>query len=471
LQVTDEDFATAAECFEINPPPSKEAYFTTVFIERQFPSLAYARTVPGGTSIACSSPAAIAWGQGFALAVDPSDRSVWQMSIRQLRKGCGSEWHRKSYGRATARKVCRSFVQARGLGAKELGMAPEETVAASFPVECAFQCRSRREVCLGPVRIDVRSNEADFKGFRFFAEPGRAPAHDAELGSPVDFTLSLCNLHLDAPWPFERLSLVYDRTYRGKKMVAGYYLTDHFGAPAYLVSRGTRYWIFAENFEPILWPYAVKHLLTVYAMEHNMVHLKAAGVVVDGCGTLLVGRGGSGKTVLLNHLCRAGGRFLSNTHSLLDGNTVIGISTAMRVRKDEFFTSVIEARGLSPSVKAGEYVVDPCNDLGWQVADSAPVRSVCLLDYKGSARTVIREIERDTMFDYMEQFAHAINVYGLKEDMLDHLGGDVERFSIQASRMRAQLRALIGTSRCYYVSCDVADARNLQMLRNLLSAG
>ena len=134
---------------------------------------------------------------------------------------------------------------------------------------------------------------------------------------------------------------------------------------------------------------------------------------------------------------------MSNTHSFIDGNTPIGISTAMRVRQDEFFAPIIAAHGLSPSVKSGEYVVDPRSDLGWSAAESAPVRSVCLLDYGDSTRTEIREIERDIVFDYLEHFGLAINVYGLKEDMLDHQGRDVWMFSTQMSRTRAQLRAPI----------------------------
>ena len=33
-------------------------------------------TVPGGKSIACSSPAAIAWDAAFAKAADPSGRAI-----------------------------------------------------------------------------------------------------------------------------------------------------------------------------------------------------------------------------------------------------------------------------------------------------------------------------------------------------------------------------------------------------------
>lgn len=341
----------------------------------------------------------------------------------------------------------------------------------AFPEANAFPCRSRKVIQLGPVRIDVRSNEPQFKGFRFFCDAGLPNVPESALQEQPDFTLTLCNLRFDASsWPMQTLLTRYDRSYRGKKMSAGYYLTDHFGAPAFLVTRGTHYWIFAEDFEPILWPYAVKHLLTVYAMERNMLHLKAAGVSFGGQGALLVGRGGSGKTVLLTQLCRSGAEFLSNTHALVDGRRLVGIATAMRVRPDKFFAPVILERDLPPSVKAGEYTADPLCDLDWASAQSVPLRTLCLLDYKPHAASVVRELDRRTMFNYMEQFALAINVYGLKEDILDHLGGDVHSFSQEMSRVRTQLQFLVEACDSYYVSCDAAEPRNLQVIRDLLGA-
>ncbi len=75
-QVSDKDLSLAATRFDINPPQTKEAYWYRRIFEEHFPGAACARTVPGGISIACSSPAAIAWDESFAAAADPSGRAV-----------------------------------------------------------------------------------------------------------------------------------------------------------------------------------------------------------------------------------------------------------------------------------------------------------------------------------------------------------------------------------------------------------
>lgn len=74
--VSDRELAAAAMRFLVNPPQTKEAYFYRTIFERFYPSAAAADTVPGGKSIACSSPAAIAWDASFASMADPSGRAV-----------------------------------------------------------------------------------------------------------------------------------------------------------------------------------------------------------------------------------------------------------------------------------------------------------------------------------------------------------------------------------------------------------
>ncbi|KAF1685214.1 asparagine synthase B [Pseudoxanthomonas taiwanensis] len=75
-QVSDRELAAADKRFPVNPPQTKEAYLYRSIFERFYPTPAAAATVPGGKSIACSSPAAIAWDESFAKMADPSGRAV-----------------------------------------------------------------------------------------------------------------------------------------------------------------------------------------------------------------------------------------------------------------------------------------------------------------------------------------------------------------------------------------------------------
>lgn len=68
--------ATAHYRFPYNPPATKQAYFYREIFESHFPGQAAAACVPGSPSIACSTPAAIAWDTGFAKNTDPSGRAV-----------------------------------------------------------------------------------------------------------------------------------------------------------------------------------------------------------------------------------------------------------------------------------------------------------------------------------------------------------------------------------------------------------
>ncbi len=75
-QVSDEQLARSAFRFPINTPDTKEAYLYRTFFTAHFPHDACARTVPGGKSVACSTPEAIAWDASFAASADPSGRAV-----------------------------------------------------------------------------------------------------------------------------------------------------------------------------------------------------------------------------------------------------------------------------------------------------------------------------------------------------------------------------------------------------------
>ena len=74
--VSDDEVRRAHYRFPINTPQTKEAYYYRSLFDRHFPGDAAAACVPGGPSVACSTPAAIAWDAAFAQNADPSGRSV-----------------------------------------------------------------------------------------------------------------------------------------------------------------------------------------------------------------------------------------------------------------------------------------------------------------------------------------------------------------------------------------------------------
>lgn len=82
-QVSDAQMAIAAQRFPVNPPASKEAYFYRTLFEKHFPGENAARLVPGGPSIACSTPTAYRWSQEFAGNADPSGRAIRRVHVAE----------------------------------------------------------------------------------------------------------------------------------------------------------------------------------------------------------------------------------------------------------------------------------------------------------------------------------------------------------------------------------------------------
>ena len=75
-EVSARALADAATRFPYNTPTTAEAYlYRTLFAER-FPHDACARCVPGGASVACSTPEALAWDASLSAVIDPSGRAV-----------------------------------------------------------------------------------------------------------------------------------------------------------------------------------------------------------------------------------------------------------------------------------------------------------------------------------------------------------------------------------------------------------
>ena len=75
-RVSDAELAAASHRFPHNTPTSKEAFYYRQVFESLYPQDAAAATVPGGASVACSSPEAMAWDSSFAEMNEPSGRAI-----------------------------------------------------------------------------------------------------------------------------------------------------------------------------------------------------------------------------------------------------------------------------------------------------------------------------------------------------------------------------------------------------------
>lgn len=78
-QVNDLELEHAAYRFPINTPTTKEAYYYRSVFDKHFPGEQAAKTVPGGKSVACSTPEALAWDNSLNKMIDPSGRAVQQV--------------------------------------------------------------------------------------------------------------------------------------------------------------------------------------------------------------------------------------------------------------------------------------------------------------------------------------------------------------------------------------------------------
>jgi asparagine synthase (glutamine-hydrolysing) len=74
--VSDAEMARAEGRFPFNTPASKEAYYFRSMFEQHFPMASAAQTVPGGPTVACSTPEAVLWDKGMQEMNDPSGRAM-----------------------------------------------------------------------------------------------------------------------------------------------------------------------------------------------------------------------------------------------------------------------------------------------------------------------------------------------------------------------------------------------------------
>lgn len=74
--ISDQQFKMAPVIYSYNTPTTKEAYLYREIFDSIFMKETFAQTVPSGSSIACSTTAALKWDKNWANLADPSGRAI-----------------------------------------------------------------------------------------------------------------------------------------------------------------------------------------------------------------------------------------------------------------------------------------------------------------------------------------------------------------------------------------------------------
>ncbi len=80
-QVSDAEMNRAQGRFPFNTPQSKEAYYFRSLFDQHFPLPSAAQTVPGGPTVACSTPEALLWDKALQEMNDPSGRAMRSVHV------------------------------------------------------------------------------------------------------------------------------------------------------------------------------------------------------------------------------------------------------------------------------------------------------------------------------------------------------------------------------------------------------
>lgn len=337
----------------------------------------------------------------------------------------------------------------------------------AFPGELATACVPAFDatIDLGGCRVRIVSNVSDFPALRQFSRRAR---QTASTRAP-DFELWCISLATAGLTHGDVLPYT-DLTARARGFRAGYYVTDHFGPPVQLVTQGRSLYVFGEQLERIVWPYFVKFLLLRFALDRDLLYLKAGAFAIGSEATLVIGRGRAGKTVCLTQMCRAGARFVTNSHALLDGDRVCGVASSMRLRADPWIEALTAEADVQAALAEGEVVLDPADVFEFAEEPSLRVRNICFVEYAGPNVRIVEPLSREAAYLCAEQFALALNVYRLEEDLLDLLDGDHVAFAHAYGDMRAALGSVVAGARCVRVRADVLEPSVRDDLTALLAS-
>jgi hypothetical protein len=242
------------------------------------------------------------------------------------------------------------------------------------------------------------------------------------------------------------------RTYRERMMTRGSYRGHHVGPPARLrIVDDTCIALAHPDPGTIIWSLVVKYVLTVFASRRHVLHLKGAAVAHEGRALLVLGRGGSGKTEVVRALGEQGARLVANTHLLVDGASVHGVRSNIRVRD------------------GGREVHLPLESTGLQVHEGwLPIGGILLMDYRDGGPHVLKRLPSRVARANLRYFGEAVSNWELKEDMADLVGSDPVAFAGLVNGIEDLLDALCTRHGIHHATLDIRSTDGVAAVLGLL---
>lgn len=251
--------------------------------------------------------------------------------------------------------------------------------------------------------------------------------------------------------------VVFDdpRTYRENIVRHGSYRGHIFGVPArFKIIDDKNIALSHPDPGKIIWALVVKYVLTVYAIQQRVLHLKGAAVAYQGRAFLLLGRGGSGKTEVAKVLCENGAELMANTHLLVGGGSVCGIKSNIRVRENG--RDVYLPVGRQQNFTSGD---------GW-----LPVGGVFWLKYRTDGQAAIRSMPPSYAKANLQYFAESIKNWEIKEDIADYVRSDPFEFAELVNRVDQMLDDFCADNEVHHVNVDIFAAQGLAAVMSLMEA-
>jgi hypothetical protein len=246
------------------------------------------------------------------------------------------------------------------------------------------------------------------------------------------------------------------KTYRENIMRHGSYRGHIFGPPARLKCIDDRN-IALSHPDPgkIIWSYVIKYVLTVFAIQANMLHVKGGAVAYKGKAFLFLGRGGSGKTEVVKALCKNEAGLMANTHVLIDGGSACGIKSNMRVREDggDVYVPVRQQQHFS--------TYD-----GW-----LPIGGVFWVNYRTDGKAFVDILPPSHAKPNLQYFSEAIRNWEIKEDIADHSNSDPLEFAERVNRVDKMLNDFCESNDIYYLNVDIFSSDGMERLMSIMEVG